>query len=90
MQNIISTIKEIVAKLKHQPELVQELSDEADLIHEVGFDSLGLLQFMLEIEERLNVQIDFNVLEFSYLQSIRALAAFLEQMPSCLPPPSSD
>jgi acyl carrier protein len=85
MQSTISTIKNIIAKLKHQPELAEELGDDADLINEVGLDSLGLLQFMLEVEERMNIQIDFNLLEFDYLQSIQTLAGFLEQMPKRVP-----
>jgi acyl carrier protein len=81
MQITISTIKAIIAKLKRQPELVNELSDHADLINEVGLDSLELLQFMLEVEERLGIQIDFDALEFSYLHAIHTLAVFLEKMP---------
>jgi acyl carrier protein len=81
MQLTISTIKNIIANLKHQPELADKLSDDADLINEIGLDSLGLLQFMLEVEQCLNIQIDFNLLEFDYLQSIQTLAGFLEQMP---------
>lgn len=90
MQTTINTIKDIIAKLTHKPELAQQLGDDADLINEVGLDSLGLLQFMLEVEERLGIQIDFNLLEFSYLQSIHTLAEFLEQMPERAPLTSQD
>ncbi len=47
----------------------------------VGMDSLELLQFMLELEERLAIQIDFDRLEYSYLHSIQMLAEFLATMP---------
>ena len=79
-------IKEIVAKLRGRPELADELPDTADLLDGVGLDSLELLQFMLELEERLAIRIDFDALDYSYLHSIRALARFLETMPPREPP----
>lgn len=81
MSETIGTIKAILGKLKRDESMAARLSDEADLIDEVGLDSLEMLQFMLEAEERLGLQIDFEALEFDYLRSIRVLAEFLDTMP---------
>jgi len=81
MNQTVDTIKAILGKLKRDELMVTQLSDEADLIDEVGLDSLEMLQFMLEAEERLGLQIDFDALEFDYLRSIRVLAEFLDTMP---------
>lgn len=81
MSATIVTIKKILGKLKRDESMATQLSDEADLIDEVGLDSLEMLQFMLEAEERLELQIDFDALEFDYLRSIRVLAEFLDTMP---------
>ncbi|MDP3135851.1 MAG: phosphopantetheine-binding protein [Burkholderiaceae bacterium] len=78
-------IKTIVARLKRKPELAERLADNADLIDEVGLDSLEMLQFMLELEESLQIQIDFDRLEFSSLRSIRQLAGLLDTMPRRTP-----
>ena len=77
----IVAIKQIIAKLKGTPALAGELSDTADILDGVGLDSLELLQFMLELEEQLAIRIDFDLLEYSYLRSIRTLADFLATMP---------
>ena len=77
----IAAIKDIVSRLKRDPAIAARLDDKADLVEGVGLDSLEMLQFMLELEERLAVQIDFDQLEFSYLRSIERLAAFLDTMP---------
>lgn len=77
----IAVIKDIVARLKREPALAGRLEDTADLVDGVGMDSLEMLQFMLELEERLAIQIDFDRLEFSYLKSIATLAAYLDSMP---------
>lgn len=81
MSTTIVTIKVILGKLKRDESIATRLSDEADLIDEVGLDSLEMLQFMLEAEERLGLQIDFEALEFDYLRSVRVLAEFLDTMP---------
>jgi acyl carrier protein len=78
----VQTLKKIIAKIKSDPELAVGLSDEADLVDEIGLDSLETLQFMLEVEATLAVQIDFDKLEFSYLRSLATLAAFLDTMPA--------
>jgi acyl carrier protein len=79
--NTVAAIKEIIAKLRDAPKLATELADTADLIDHLQLDSLEMLQFMLELEERLAIRIDFDRLEFSYLHSIHTLADFLNTMP---------
>ena len=63
-----------------------QLADDADIIESVGLDSLEMLQFMLEVEERLLIKIDFNILEFEHLKSIKILAEFLRILPGSLKP----
>lgn len=82
----VRVIKEILAKLKRDPTLATTLADDADLVGQVGLDSLEILQFMLDLEARLRIRIDFDTLEFETLTSIERLGAFLDQMPR-LPAP---
>jgi len=82
MTTTIGAIKEVVAKVRGTPELALELTDTADLVDGLALDSLEMLQFMLELEDRLAIRIDFDLLEFSYLHSISALADFLDTMPA--------
>jgi acyl carrier protein len=79
---MIAEIKNILEEVKGVPGLSQKLSDSADIIDEVGLDSLEMLQFMLEIESRLCLEIDFEAMEFSYLRSLQSLSKFLETMQS--------
>ena len=51
------------------------------MLTDVGLDSLELLQFMLEIEASLAVQVDFEQLSYEHLESLVDLAAFLDGMP---------
>ena len=73
-----TALKSILAKIKSDPELFTHFPDDAHLLYEVGLDSIEMLQLMLEIEASLSLQIDFEKLELSALQSIHTLAAFLD------------
>jgi acyl carrier protein len=77
---MIDQIKDILEEVRGVPGLSRSLADSASLIDDVGLDSLEMLTFMLKIEEQLRVRIDFEQMDFSYLQSIRALADFLSRM----------
>lgn len=79
---MISTIKKILSELKNSPELVDKLTEDSNIIEGVGLDSLEMLQFMLEVEEQLQIAIDFETLEYEHLHSIKSLAEFLQGMPA--------
>ena len=77
------TIVEILCSIKEdQPELRQSLSPEMNLNNDIGLDSLQMIQFMLKVEEQLNVVIDYDQFDYEHLQSIGTFIAFLN---SCQP-----
>ncbi len=82
MTQSITAIKQTIEKVKGIGGMAASLSDDADIINSVGLDSLQMLRFMLELEERLAIMIDFDSLEYSYFNSIRTLAEFMDRMPS--------
>jgi acyl carrier protein len=54
-----------------------EFSGKTDIINEVGLDSLGMVAFLLQLEEELEIEIDITRLEVSHLSSIDNLCAFI-------------
>ncbi len=74
---MIDEIKVILEKVKGIPGLSKEISDTADIIEDLELNSLEMVEFMLEIESDLSIEIDFEKLEFSYLKSIEKLSEFL-------------
>jgi acyl carrier protein len=77
---MISEIKLILEKVKDVPGLAAQLTDSADIIEDVGLDSLQMMEFMLEVESQLNLELDFEKLDFSYLKSIEKFSEILQQM----------
>jgi acyl carrier protein len=77
---MIQEIKLILEKVKGVPGLSGKISDSADIIEDVGLDSLQMMEFMLEVESQLDLEIDFEKLDFSYLKSIEKFSEVLQQM----------
>jgi acyl carrier protein len=75
---LVSSLKQLLSALRGDPALL-DLPDSASLLDDVQLDSLELLNFMLEIEAKLGVQIDFERLDYDHLGSLADLAAFLER-----------
>jgi acyl carrier protein len=74
----VSALKQLLAELRGDPELLN-LADRASILKDVGLDSLELLNFMLAIEAKLAIQIDFEHLDYDHLDSLADLATFLDK-----------
>jgi acyl carrier protein len=73
----ISALKQLLAALRSDPAL-QHIPDDASLLTDVHLDSLELLNFMLAIESKLAIRIDFERLNYDHLGSLTDLADFLD------------
>lgn len=74
-------LREILAKQGRLAASIDTLSDDADL-HAAGLDSLAIVNVMLAVEDRFDVEIpdaDLNRVTFS---SVSALAAVLTRIQS--------
>lgn len=77
---MIQEIKDVLEQVTGRPGLAATLSDSADIINEVGLTSLEMVDFMLHLEDRLNVEIQFHELDFASLRSIKTLSESLSRM----------
>lgn len=76
---MINEIKQILEKVKGSPGLAKTMPDSANIIDDVGLDSLEMMDFMLEVESHFEMEIDFERLEFEYLESIKKFSDFLSR-----------
>ncbi|MCG5058928.1 MAG: acyl carrier protein [Limnoraphis sp. WC205] len=70
-------IKAILSQVKENPTAIETLSDDTDIINDIGLDSLQMVTFVLKLEEELGIEIDFDSFDFSHLSSIKSLSEFL-------------
>ena len=83
MPTVVPTVialKDVLADLRGDPDL-KNLPDNTSVISDVGLDSLELLQFMLEVEASLAIEVDFERLSYEHLGSLADLASFIDSMP---------
>ncbi|MCY9590026.1 acyl carrier protein [Paenibacillus chitinolyticus] len=84
-------IVDILCAIKEdQPELRHSLSPSTDLNNDIGLDSLQMIQFMLKVEEQLNVAIDYDQFDYEHLESIEAFISFLKSCQSQAQPQYED
>lgn len=72
-------IKKLLSEVKENSILANTLSDDADIINDVGLDSLQLINFVLKIEEEFDIELDFEDLDYSHLTSISSLCEFISE-----------
>jgi acyl carrier protein len=81
MSGTKAVIKQVLGTLRPLPGGGAALPDETDLVNGLGLDSIEMLQFLLELEARLALSIDFVRLDYAAFFSVSALAAALDAMP---------
>ncbi|AKG34764.1 acyl carrier protein [Paenibacillus durus] len=77
---MFESIKEIIIKVKEDESLRNTLTPESDLINDVGLDSLQMINFILEVEDRFGVEIVYEDLDYNSLLSIERFIDFLNGM----------
>ena len=76
---IAEKIKEILCEIKEDPSLMTKIQENTHIINEIGLDSLQMINLVLVIEDEFKVEIDFEKFDFSYFNSIKKLADFVQE-----------
>ncbi|WP_346115626.1 acyl carrier protein, partial [Nonomuraea maheshkhaliensis] len=77
MDDLLPQIKSMLAEALGDDWTAEELGDDADIIRELGMDSIQLISFLFMVEERFDVELDFDRLDIEGLYSIRAFCGFV-------------
>jgi acyl carrier protein len=77
---MIEEVKQLLEGTKKAPGLAAKLSDSANIVEDVGLDSLEMMDFMLEVEKRFQIELDFEQMEFDVFESIARFAQFVSRM----------
>ncbi|HOV34072.1 MAG TPA: acyl carrier protein [Candidatus Hydrogenedens sp.] len=56
MESLVSKIKEVIANRLNRS--IDEVTDEARFIEDLGADSLDLTELLMTLEEEFNIQLD--------------------------------
>ena len=80
---MLERIKKVIGEVTEDPASIKNLSDDADMINDVGLDSLQMIDFMLRVEEEFGIELDFDSLDFSDMTSIRKFGDYLALQIEC-------
>jgi acyl carrier protein len=75
---MVEKIIEILSKVKDDASLLGTLDGSSNIISGVGLDSLQMINFVLELEDEFNIEIDFDQFDLKNLQSITAVCKVIE------------
>jgi acyl carrier protein len=70
-------MKELLAEVIGDPALAGSISDDADVVDDLRLDSLQMISFLLAIEDRFDVELDFESLQLDDLRSLRRFCALV-------------
>ena len=70
-------MKELLAEVMGDPGLVDGIADDADVVDDLRLDSLQMISFLLAIEDRFDVELDFESLQLDDLRSLRRFCALV-------------
>lgn len=77
MRAVPAALKELLAEVIGDPGLATGISDDADLVDDLRLDSLQMISFLLAVEDRFDVELDFESLELDDLRSLRRFCALV-------------
>ena len=79
-------IKETLVEVMDNASESESWNDDTDIIDDIGIDSLQIVRFMMALEDKLGISMDYEELTFDDFSSIKALAAFLEKQTNIAKP----
>jgi len=71
-------LRQILAELFEDPGMAMTVSLDTDLIHDVGLDSLKMINLLLRTEDEFDIEIDYENLNITTLTSLRRFCEYIQ------------
>jgi acyl carrier protein len=78
----MTRLKLLLAEALGDESLADGISDDADIVNDIGIDSIQMITFLLNVEDDFGVNLDFENLDLSDLTSLRKFHAFVTSTPA--------
>lgn len=77
-EHVLSEVKLLLANVLRDTDAAPSVNDEDDVVNDLGLDSIQMVAFLLEVEQRFDVQLDFESLDIAKLGSVKEFARFVD------------
>ncbi|MEU4442297.1 acyl carrier protein [Actinosynnema sp. NPDC050801] len=74
-ERIVGAITAVLAQVLDYE--LPELTEQSRLFDELGLDSTGVFELLMQLEEALEVEFDTDNLEMAHFETVRSLADFV-------------
>lgn len=70
----------MISEIKDDAQLANRLNEHSSIMEDGGLDSLQLITFLLKVEERFGIEIDFEQFDFDFLESVTAFCNYISEL----------
>jgi acyl carrier protein len=74
---VLEEVKRLLARALRDTGDAPAISDDADIVADLGLDSLQMISFLLDVEAQLGIALDFENLDIATLGSVRQFARYV-------------
>lgn len=76
-------VRSVLAHVLADKVPAEQITVDADMVQELGLDSLQAIQFLLGIEDEFDMELDYETLSLDHLRSVRFFTAEVLGQPVC-------
>jgi len=73
-------VKELLADALRDTGGAREIRDGDDIVHGLGLDSLQMIHFLLGVETRFQIALDFEKIDLDTLGSVKQFAELVREL----------
>lgn len=77
---ILQGVKELLADALRDTGTAREIRDDDDIVHGLGLDSLQMIHFLLGVETRFEIALDFEKIDLDTLGSVKQFAQLVREL----------
>ncbi|SDG51210.1 acyl carrier protein [Lentzea fradiae] len=70
-------IRAVLGEVLGDEELAASITDETNIVDDLGLNSIQMINFLLALEDAFDVELEFEELSFSQLESFPAIRQFV-------------
>ncbi|WP_127529573.1 acyl carrier protein [Paenibacillus kobensis] len=70
----------LIGEIKDDAQLVLSLNEHSNIMKDGGLDSLQLITFVLKVEERFGIEIDFEQFDLDLMESVGTLCRYISEL----------
>ena len=84
-EEILQGVKELLADALRDTGGAREIRDDDDIVHGLGLDSLQMIHFLLGVETRFQIALDFEKIDLDTLGSVKQFAQLVRELQAAPP-----